>query len=194
MPKAPIVAVLAGGAGRRLGGDKALVPLGGQALISYPLQAAAKAGIEAIVVAKQASRLPPLSCELVLDAQETSHPLCGVIAALEHAGGRPVVTLACDMPFLAPSLIAWLAQQPTSAVVELDGRLQPLLARYEPTMMPVLAHALREGASAQSVLLRAGVPQVGERELARFGDPSRLCFNVNDSCDLELAEVLLDQG
>ena len=35
------VAVLAGGRGSRIGGDKALVQLGGRPLIAYPLAAAA---------------------------------------------------------------------------------------------------------------------------------------------------------
>ena len=51
-------AVLAGGLGSRIGGDKALVQLAGRPLISYPLAAAQAAGLDAVVVAKRSTSLP----------------------------------------------------------------------------------------------------------------------------------------
>ena len=53
-----LVAVLAGGASRRMGAPKPLAPLGGRPLISYPLGAAARAGLRAVVVAKADTPLP----------------------------------------------------------------------------------------------------------------------------------------
>ena len=52
--------VLAGGLGSRIGGDKALVQLGGRPLITYPLAAAEAAGLDAVVVAKRTTKLPAL--------------------------------------------------------------------------------------------------------------------------------------
>jgi molybdopterin-guanine dinucleotide biosynthesis protein A len=112
-------AVLAGGRGRRLGGGKATALLAGRPLISYPLAAMAAAGIDAFVVAKPDTELPPLAggsigdrgaarVEVVRESAEPSHPLMGIIAALRHAG-RPVVVLAGDMPLASPALLAALA-------------------------------------------------------------------------------------
>ena len=56
------VAVLAGGRGSRIGGHKALVPLCGRPLITYPLAAARAAGLSAVVVAKRDTQLPPSRC------------------------------------------------------------------------------------------------------------------------------------
>ncbi len=53
-----VVAVLAGGRGRRLGEPKALADVGGAPLIARPLAAAAAAGLEAVVVARRATALP----------------------------------------------------------------------------------------------------------------------------------------
>ncbi|MDE3070224.1 MAG: NTP transferase domain-containing protein, partial [Acidobacteriota bacterium] len=92
----PLVAVLAGGAARRLGGAKATALLGGRPLISYPIAAARAAGFETVVVAKAASPLPEiarLGCEVVTETDERRHPLSGIVAALRHAA-RPVVALA----------------------------------------------------------------------------------------------------
>lgn len=51
-------AVLAGGAGSRLGGAKAMVKLAGRPLISYPLAAIEQADLEPVVVAKACTELP----------------------------------------------------------------------------------------------------------------------------------------
>ena len=56
-----IVAVLAGGRGRRMGASKAAVPLAGEPLIARPLAAARAAGLDAVVVAKPDTELPPLA-------------------------------------------------------------------------------------------------------------------------------------
>ncbi len=56
----PLAVVLAGGLSRRMGSPKATVLLGGRPLIAWSLAAAAEAGLEAVVVAKPGSSLPPL--------------------------------------------------------------------------------------------------------------------------------------
>lgn len=187
----PIVAVLAGGTGRRLGGEKALAPLRGRPLIAYPLSAAAETGLEVIVVAKRGSRLPPLRCELILDDEHSTHPIRGILMAQRHAAGRPVVVLACDMPFLTGALVAWLASRPASAVVEAGGRMHPLLARYEPVLAPVFERTLHDRGSLRAAVAAADPLRLSEQALRAFGDPSRLCFNVNDHDDLARAEQML---
>ncbi len=187
-----IVAVLAGGGGRRLGGEKPLAILGGGPLIERTLAAAREAGLEAIVVAKRSTRLPPLAELVLYEPERPRHPLCGVIAALELASRRSpapaVVTLACDMPFLTGALLDWLASLDGAAMAEVGGRPQPLLARCLPEQLPILREALGEQRSLRAAIGALSPRIVDERELSRFGDPERLCFNVNDAEDLRLAE------
>lgn len=192
-PRTAIGAVLAGGRSRRIGGSKALVKLGGRPLISYPLAAVDEAGLDTVVVAKRQSALPELSCSVLREPALPSHPLCGVIAALRFGGGRPVVVVGCDMPFVTGSLLAWLASLDGPVVPEVDDRLQPLLARYEPTHVDALEIALRREKSMREAIAGLEPRIVGEHELRRFGDPTRLCFNVNDDSDLQVAERWLIQ-
>jgi molybdenum cofactor guanylyltransferase len=197
-------AVLAGGRGSRLGGAKASVELAGRPLICYPLAAIAAAGLEAVVVTKPGeAQLPPGgmvgsgttkepgdSVSLLEEPLEPRHPLCGLVAALRL--GRPLVAVACDLPFVAPRLIELLAAAPEPLVVPvLGGRPQPLLARYDPSLLPRLETALeREEPLARTVAALA--PRLlAEGELARFGEPRRLLFNINDREDLRRAEALL---
>ena len=192
-----IVAVLAGGLGRRLGGAKPSIGLGGRALVLHPLRAAADADLQAIVVAKPSSELPALGVQVLYEPQEPSHPLCGVVAALSFAAGRgcpAVLTVGCDMPFLTGPLLAWLADLDGPVMANVDGRAQPLLARVPVEGLPLLEGALAEGLSLTAALCGLSPSIVAEDELGRFGDPRRLCFNVNDQADLRTAAAWLTPG
>lgn len=184
-----LAAVLAGGRGSRLGGNKAAIELGGSPLASYPLAAIEAAGLEAVVVMKPGEEPPP-AVRVLEEPAEPRHPLCGIVAALRL--GRPIVAVACDLPFVAPGLIEMLAAAPEPLVVPtLDSRPQPLLARYEPTLLPQLEAALEREEPLTRTVAALGPRLVAEDDLARFGDPQRLFFNVNDPDDLEQAEALL---
>ncbi len=188
----PIVAVLAGGAGRRMGAPKATVTLAGRPLISYPLAAARRAGLEAVVVAKPDAPLPELDAVVWAEPAQPQHPLRGLVTALERADGRPVLALACDLPFVVPELLAWLAELGgPAAIPRVGGRLQPLLARYDPValehLIPALAGEQPLGAAVAALQARP----VTEAQLRRFGSPARLTFNVNTPGELAEAEDLL---
>ena len=88
--------VLAGGAGRRIGGDKATVELEGRPLLHYPLSVLRAVLDEVAVVAKQSTVLPGLDVEIAiwLEPEEPRHPLAGIVHALRCARGRPVVVVA----------------------------------------------------------------------------------------------------
>ena len=193
-----IIAVLAGGRGERLGRDKAMAELAGRPLISHPLAAARGTGLETIVVAKRTTVLPPLSERVLHEPEGPRHPLCGVVAALELAGARKpaqaVLVIACDMPFLTTPLLSWLAALDGTAMVELDGRPQPMLSRCEPDQLPALRAALNEERPLRRAIEALAPQRIGEAELAPFGNPERLCFNVNDRADLALAERWIAEG
>lgn len=183
-------AVLAGGRGSRLGRPKATAPLGGRALIGYPLAALTAAGVESVVVAKPDSSLPALGVEIWEEPAEPAHPLCGIVRALQ--GGRPVLVVGCDMPLITPAAVSWLAGLPGPlAIPRVGGRLHPLLGRYDPELAPALEDALRRQAPLQDAVMELRPRLLEEAELRRFGDPARLLFNVNTPEDLAEAQRLL---
>jgi molybdopterin-guanine dinucleotide biosynthesis protein A len=199
---APLAAVLAGGSGSRLGGAKAGAELAGWPLISYPLAALAKAGIETFVVAKADFCLPAVFSgpdgdgsrppRVLREPEHPRHPLCGIVAALREAGGRPLVVIACDMPLAEPALLAELAAAPEPLVVPAPGgRLQPLQARYSAGLLPSLEAALDREEPLRRTVESLSPRLLGDSELARFGDPEHLFFNVNDEFDLRRADGIL---
>jgi molybdenum cofactor guanylyltransferase len=178
-----------------MGGAKARAHLHGQPLIAYPLAAIEEAGLGAIACAKPGDELPSLEAPVLREPEQPRHPLCGIVAALRAGEGRPVVVVACDLPFVSARLIRLLAEVPEALVVPtLEGRPQPLLGRYEPSLLPDLEAALEREEPLTRTVEALGPRLIGEEELASFGDPHRLLFNVNNRDDLRQAEVLISQA
>jgi molybdenum cofactor guanylyltransferase len=188
----PIGVVLAGGAGRRLGGEKARVRLLGTPLLCYPIAALRAVLPEVVVVAKRDTELPPLpGVPVWSEPDEPRHPLTGIVHALEQGGGRAVLVCAGDLPFMTGDLVRTIAQaDPHGApavVPRADGRLQPLLARYERGALLALAAALADSPGRLTDIVAGLAPRVLD---VPDGQPF---FNVNVPEDLLTAGALLER-
>lgn len=185
-----IGAVLAGGAGHRMGGAKAVVRLHGRPLISYAIEAVWRGLGSAVVVAKADTELPNLPGITVwVEPEDVSHPLVGLRYALEMADGRPIVVCAADLPFVTPRLIGELAAGARRAPALLAGtgdQVQPLLGWYHPRALAQLSGF----DPASGVSLREAVAHLNPAVLDV--DPE-LLFNVNTPSDLLQASAMLDQ-
>jgi molybdopterin-guanine dinucleotide biosynthesis protein A len=191
---AALVAVLAGGASRRMGAPKSLAILGGRPLIERPLAAAAAAGLEAVVIAKPDTPLPDLDVAVWREPAQPRHPLAGLVAALERAG-RPVVAVACDQPWLPAALLSRLAATaPADAVavaLQVHGAPEPLPARYAPAALPALRRALAAEAPMRRALEDLGPVLLTQADVAGLGDLARLVAGVNTPAALAEAERAL---
>jgi molybdopterin-guanine dinucleotide biosynthesis protein A len=188
----PVGVVLAGGRGRRLGGDKAIVELEGRALIHYVLEALHEVCDDVAVVVKRDTIVPPLGgiADLWVEPDEPRHPLTGVSHALHLALGRPILAVAVDLPLMdAATLRAIIGVDPGDAAVVAPlvyGRLQPLCAVYTPRAAAGLA-SFPADARATDVVEDLGVRAVDGLDPEAF-------FNVNAPEDLLHASVLLASG
>jgi molybdopterin-guanine dinucleotide biosynthesis protein A len=181
---ARVAAILAGGISGRMGSPKAGIDLAGRPLIAHVIAAAREAGLSPIVVAKRGSQLPPLDCPLIAEPAELTHPLVGIIAALEHCDA-PIVALACDMPMLPPALIGLLANIPTPFAMPIHPQPQPLAARYTPATLERLRAALEHREPLVAAALALDGTLLHSDELTRFGDPGWMFANANDRKELE---------
>jgi molybdopterin-guanine dinucleotide biosynthesis protein A len=185
----PIGVVLAGGRGRRMGGDKAIVELEGRPLLLYPVEALHELCDEVVVVAKRDTMLPPLAgvADLWIEPDEPRHPLLGVAHALRLAIGRPILVVAVDLPLMDAAtlrLIASTDPDGAAAVVpRVHGRLQPLCALYTPDAMAALAD-FDADARATDVVQGLGIREVEPPDPSAF-------YNVNRPEDLLQVSALL---
>lgn len=185
-------AVLAGGQSSRMGRPKAMVELGGRPMLARVVGTVGSAGLEPIVVAKPDSELPHVDCRVLSEPDQPRHPLTGLVTALSASAGRGVVVIACDMPLVPAKLLTWLAALEESvAVCEVGGQLEPMLGRYSPAVAEELAESLERGAPMRQAVSALEPYVVSESQIARFGDPARIVFNVNTPSDLAAAERLL---
>jgi molybdopterin-guanine dinucleotide biosynthesis protein A len=186
-------AVLAGGRGRRLGGDKAVVPLAGRPLIAFPLAAMHAVVTDVTIIAKPDTVLPAAdvlgAVRVLREPASPQHPLVGILHALRAGEGRPVLVCPADLPLVTADVLAELAQAdprggPAVVAVAPERGLQPLLGCYRPEAAALLEAAAREATAP----VRAAVAAIGPRELAV---PDRVLFNVNTAGDLARVEALL---
>ena len=186
----PVGVVLAGGLGRRIGGDKAIVELEGRALALYPLEALHEVCDDVAVVAKRDTLLPSLAG--VADAVDRARRC--------RATRWPASRTRCTWPAAgrcSPSRSTCRASTPRrcarsrgptpapAAVVapRVHGRLQPLCALYTPAALAGLA-AFDPTARATDVIEALGVREV------EVADPTAF-LNVNRPEDLIQAAVCL---
>lgn len=189
----PVGVVLAGGRGRRLGGDKAIVELEGRALLHYPLEALHEVCDDVVVVAKRDTLLPPLSgiADLWIEPDEPRHPLVGVAHALGLAVGRPVLVVPVDLPLVDAATLraivaagAELGAEETVAAPRVEGRLQPLCALYSPRALQAGLNRFDPAARVTEIVEALGVRVVDGLDETAF-------YNVNAPEDLLRASVLV---
>lgn len=157
-PIAPLVGIFVGGRGRRMGGlAKGLlsVPRSAETLLERLLRICGEAlGPHPSVLVGEAASYAGFGLEILEDTPAGVGPLGGLCALLDAGNrrSRPVIALACDMPFVTSALLTRVAAHaPGAAVVapRPDGIWQPLAARYAPELaLPAACEALANGEHA----------------------------------------------
>jgi molybdenum cofactor guanylyltransferase len=180
-----IGAVLAGGAGKRLGrGSKAAVEVRGRALISWPLAALEVVCERVAVVCKPGTELPFLAGTERWDEPDyPQHPLIGIAHALERAG-EPVLVCAADMAWVTADACRSLvgaagAGGGAPAVAVAGGVLQPVFGVYSPVALDTLRAADSDAALTATV---------ESMDPVRVALPPPLVRSVNTPDDLALLE------
>jgi len=109
--------ILAGGASRRMGRDKARLELGGESVVRMLARRFEPHVCNVALVAKPWQRFADLGLAIVHDASREHALVHGMRAALAGAGPPWRLLLACDMPGVGPELlgILWGAARAASA-------------------------------------------------------------------------------
>lgn len=186
-------AVIAGGAGRRMGADKRTTLVDGIPLLSRAVSAVSMVATEVLVVT---TRGHPLPIELpgvrvVYDRVADGGPLAGIEAALLGASHDLVLVVAGDMPWLQGPLLSVLVDRALAlatadaVAIESARGLEPLLAVYRRTALPVLTGLVdRDERRVGRLLELVRAAAISEQEWRQV-DPGGLSLvNLNGPGDL----------
>lgn len=173
--------VLAGGQSRRMGQNKAFLPVGSQTLVQVVLARLREACDDVLLVTSAPEVYSRLGVRTVRDALPSGQSLVGIYTGILFARG-PAFVCACDMPFLNPALIRHLASLiPTTDVVipRHDGNYEPLHAVYTQACLdPIRLCVERQGRNTDflpDVRVRAVEPP----EVRGFDTDMRSFVNLN---------------
>jgi molybdopterin-guanine dinucleotide biosynthesis protein A len=183
--------VLAGGESRRMGQNKALMPLDGERLVDRVVRILRASCSELLMVTNSPEVYADAGIRMVGDVWPGKGSLGGIYSALYHATTPYVLVVACDMPFLQATSLAYLIEQIGDHDVVMPdvlGEQQPLHAIYAQTCL----EPIRRRLEADRLKIVGFLPDVRVRtvtaaELQPF-DPELLAFqNLNTPEEFEAA-------
>lgn len=168
--------ILAGGESCRMGQDKANLLLGERTLLQSVIATMQPLFTEVIISVRQPR--PEIALPQVCDSPLHPGPLAGLVAGLERVTTPWVFAVACDMPFITPAVIEYLARQRANhqAVVPIvQGYPQPLAAFYATSCLAVARDCLSGSGkhSLRELLEHLQVRYVNEAEMLE-ADPDPL--------------------
>lgn len=181
---APAGLVLAGGAGRRMGGrDKAFLPWAGAPLIAAVLDRfAPQVDLLAISANGDPARFAPWGLPVLADAPPSKGPLSGVLAGMAWARGlglSALVTVPVDAPRLPQDLVPRLLLagegRAVPVLAQTPGGLHPTFALWPVALAPRLADFLASPASPRlrDFALAQGAALADFAEEAEFANLNR---------------------
>lgn len=183
------VVILAGGEGKRIGGDKPRLMLARERLIDRALrQARTWSDVSAIAV-RDPAQVEPVDARLIVDEQHIAGPLAGLASALRfgaEAGRVFVLTTAADMPFLPrdlPERLMSAIGDAGCAVASSGGHLHPVCALWRTSAMDRLESYL----AGPRRSLKGFAVLVGFHEAEWPAGTADPFFNINTDDDLAQA-------
>ncbi len=190
--------LVCGGASRRMGRDKALLPIAGRALIERPLAALKQLAPRVVLATGAQPRYPELGLECVLDGVPDAGPLAGLCAGLEASRTTWLAVLSCDLPLARADVLAGLQRRAMeagwdAALLEVSRGTQPLYAVYRSSCLGPVREALRRG-ERRMVAFHGGLV-VGSVAAALLGPyAERSALNLNTPEDFRTLEQELARG
>ena len=174
--------ILAGGASRRMGRPKHLLPTPYGRLIEHLVQRFGGAFEEILVVGRNLD-LSANGLRVVEDARPEQSPLVGIHGGLTAAATDLSFVLACDLPFAVPELVHHVlcaSSDVDIAVPVVRGYLEPLFAAYRRSALESITETLDRGIlKVTASYERLHVREVPEAEIRRH-DPDLASFvNLN---------------
>ena len=204
--------ILAGGKSRRMGQNKALLPLGEDSLIAHVIRRMRRVTDELLLITNAPAEYAHLGLPMHSDIIPDAGALGGIYTGLTYASHDVVVCVACDSPFLQPKLLSYLisllgeydAVMPytygSNKGIEVTNpsysthqmTLQTLCAVYAKRCLPVIEQMLNEpDLRVHALQERANILTLAPEIWTAYDSKGHSFFNVNTPEDFEKAQTML---
>jgi len=162
--------VLAGGAGKRMGQDKAEVVVADRPMISWVI-AALESVVDRVIISGRSGAWNGHTG--LADVEGMAGPLAGLGAGLRL--GEPVLLVAVDQPWVRTATLSKLAAIGETVVPVHDEIRQVTCAMYYPVLLETIAQA----GSLQGLMDLAPPLEVTEPVWRSWGEDGRSWFSVD---------------
>jgi molybdopterin-guanine dinucleotide biosynthesis protein A len=192
--------ILVGGASRRMGTDKATLPLGSQTVLEK-IASELKAATSSVTLVGARHEYDAVSLLNVPDLHQSWGALGGIHTALSAATTDWIIVLACDLPFVTRRLferLKTLIDEGVDAIIPVqpDGRPQPVCSLYRrKTCLPEIEVLIADGVhTPRALLAKVRTRYVDFRELSDLSGSENFFLNLNTPVDFERAARLAESG
>ncbi len=197
--------VLCGGQSRRMGRDKAWLPIGSEAMLQRIVRIIGSEAAPLVVVAAAAARLPELPPEVHIefDRRPKRGPLEGLAAGLAaifattRSGGDAdgingcsvdaAYVTSCDVPLIVPAFVRRMVEllgDAEAAVPKIDGRLHPLAAVYRLSILPEIERRLSANQFRMTDLVESLATRFVDADQLSDADPQfQSLRNINEPAE-----------
>jgi len=175
--------ILAGGESRRMGCNKALLPLHGARFIELIYERMAALFDEVLLVTNSPTLYEDIPCRKVPDLYPNKGPLAGIHSGLSHARCEQIFVAACDMPFISTEAVRHICRSGKRGEVIIprsEKGLEPLHALYHKSCIPALKDLLSSGSCKITCLFpKVSIHEISVHELAPYDPDGRTFCNIN---------------
>lgn len=188
--------ILAGGSSRRMGKNKALMPLGCATLIEHTLCRMQSVTTNLLLITNTPSLYGHLGVRMYTDLIPNMGALGGIYTGLTHADNPAAICVACDMPLLQPRLLSYLTTvlgEDDAAVPYVENpdspvpKFQTLSAVYSKKCLSTIKQMFVEGELRVHALYnRISVRVVPPSEWRQFDPHGHSFFNINTPEDFNI--------
>ena len=198
--------ILAGGTSRRMGQNKALLPLGDDPLIAHVIRCMRLVPDELLLITNNPAEYAHLGLPMHSDMIPDTGALGGIYTGLTYASHDAVLCVACDSPFLQPELLSYLVsvlgeydavmpytyKTPPSDNKDARITLQTLCAAYSKRCLSIIELMLQESELRVHALQeRANILTLTPEIWKTYDSEGHSFFNVNTPEDFEKAQTIV---
>lgn len=187
LPESPFAGIsgviLAGGDSRRMGSDKAFLPILGARFIDHVYLCMERLFSEVLIITRTPAHYGDIPCRKVTDIYPGLGALAGIHSGLLHATSERIFVAACDMPFISPIVVRYIcsfAAQGDLVLPYTSGGHEPLQAVYSRACLPAIEQVLEKGQRRVGAFFdRVRVIKISADEIIRLDPEEKSFCNIN---------------